>query len=64
MAQRTVRKEIRLTQDQAETLAILKQYNVCANHFIIQAIREKLKRDWPTIKAKHKRQPGDPGWLY
>lgn len=57
MAQHTVRKEIRLTPQQAETLKKLKAYNVCASAFITQAIREKLHRDWPEIKARKQFTP-------
>ena len=34
----------------AESLAILKTYNVNVSQFIRSAIKEKLQKDWKTIK--------------
>jgi len=55
MKQLTVRKEIRLTPTQADSLQKLSQYGVNANYFIRQAIKEKIKRDWPEIKEQYTR---------
>ena len=48
-------KPIRFSKQQIESLEILKAYNVDVSAFIRQAIKEKIKRDWPSIKeAKNK----------
>jgi len=48
-------KHIRFSKQQIESLEILKAYNVDVSQFIRQAIKEKIKRDWPSIKeAKNK----------
>jgi hypothetical protein len=41
---------------QASSLQILKQYNVNTSQFIRQAIKEKLQRDWKGIKEEHKKE--------
>ena len=49
------RKTLRFSKQQIESLEILKAYNVDVSAFIRQAIKEKIKRDWPSIKeAKNK----------
>lgn len=55
MAHKTVIHKVRLTEQQAQSLAILKSYNVNVSQFIRAAIKEKLKRDWKTIKEKKER---------
>jgi hypothetical protein len=50
MAQKTVIHKVRLTEQQSESLAILKSYNVNLSQFIRAAIKEKLNRDWKCIK--------------
>lgn len=55
MAKLTEIKPIRFSKQQIESLEILKAYNVDVAEFIRQAIKEKIKRDWPSIKeAKNK----------
>jgi len=55
MAKLTEIKPIRFSKQQIESLEILKAYNVDVPEFIREAIREKIKRDWPSIKeAKNK----------
>lgn len=51
----TVRQVIMISEKQAESLAILKQYDVNISQFIRQAIKEKLQREWKTIKEKKER---------
>ena len=43
---------IRFSKQQAESLQKLKEYNVDVSCFIRIAIREKIKRDWKTIKEE------------
>jgi len=44
-----------ISEAQAKSLATLKDYNVNVSQFIRMAIKEKLKRDWPKIKAEKER---------
>lgn len=44
-----------ISEIQAKSLKKLKEYDVNVSQFIRQAIKEKLKRDWPEIKEKHKK---------
>lgn len=53
--QKTKIHKVRLTEKQAESLAILKQYDVNVSQFIRQAIKEKIQREWKTIKEKKER---------
>lgn len=48
-------KSIRFSKIQIETLEKLESYNVDVPKFIRQAIKEKLKRDWPEIKENHEK---------
>lgn len=48
--QKTKIHKVRLTEKQAESLAILKSYDVNLSQFIRAAIKEKLQRDWKQIK--------------
>ena len=48
------KKNIGFTNQQKNAFKTLKKYNVNVNQFIRSAIDEKLKRDWKTIKDKHK----------
>ncbi len=41
-----------ISKKQAESLAILKSYDVNVSQFIRAAIKEKLQRDWKSIKEK------------
>jgi len=52
MKQLTVIKTIRFTGKQAESLKKLADYDVNVSHFIRQAIKEKLSKDWKQIKEK------------
>ena len=51
----TVRQVIMISEIQAQSLKKLKEYDVNLSQFIRQAIKEKLQRDWPEIKEKHKK---------
>jgi len=52
MKQYTERQTIMISKQQVESLAILKSYNVNVSQFIRVAIKEKLQRDWKSIKEK------------
>ena len=41
---------IRFSKEQIESLEKLKEYNVDVSKFIRIAIKEKIQRDWKTIK--------------
>lgn len=43
---------IRINNIQAKSLETLKNYDVNVNKFIRLAIKEKIQRDWKTIKEK------------
>jgi len=60
----TIRQTIMITEVQANSLNILKSYNVNISQFIRQAIKEKLQRDWKVIKEKQSRIKNAPDWLY
>ena len=47
--------KVRLTESQANSLKILKSYDVNLSQFIRQAIKEKLAKDWKGIKEKKER---------
>ena len=52
MKQLTKSKTIRFTENQINSLNILESYGVNVNQFIRLAIKEKLKKDWKTIKER------------
>jgi hypothetical protein len=56
MKKYTNRQVIMISDIQASSLQILKQYNVNTSQFIRQAIKEKLQRDWKGIKEEHKKE--------
>ena len=56
MKKYTNRQVIMISDVQANTLQILKQYNVNTSQFIRQAIKEKLQRDWRGIKEEHNKE--------
>ena len=45
-------KTIKLTKQQANSLNVIKSYNVDVSRFIRDAIAEKIKRDWKSIKEE------------
>ena len=50
--QLTKSKTIRFSEVQMNSLAILENYGVNVNQFIRLAVKEKLQKDWKTIKEK------------
>jgi len=44
-----------ISEKQAKSLAILKKYDINVSQFIRQAIKEKLQKDWKSIKEKKER---------
>lgn len=52
MKELTKRQVIMITETQANSLRVLKSYNVNVSQFIRQAIKEKIKRDWKAIKEE------------
>ena len=55
MSKYTVIHTIRFSEQQAESLQKLKDYDVNVSQFIRLAIAEKIKRDWKQIKEKKQR---------
>jgi post-segregation antitoxin (ccd killing protein) len=53
--QKTIIHKVRLTQKQSESLKVLKSYDVNVSQFIRMAIKEKLAKDWKSIKEKKER---------
>jgi len=49
------KKVIGFTREQHKSLTILESYNVNVNDFIRSAVKEKIKKDWPKIKAEKER---------
>ena len=52
---KTIIHKVRLTQEQFNSLQILKSYNINVSQFIRTAIKEKLAKDWKVIKEKKER---------
>jgi hypothetical protein len=52
MKQLTKSKTIRFTETQMNSLIILESYGVNINQFIRLAVKEKLQKDWKSIKEK------------
>jgi hypothetical protein len=50
MKQLTKSKTIRFNETQMKSLNILQNYGVNVNQFIRLAIKEKLQKDWKSIK--------------
>lgn len=50
MKQLVYKKVIGFTKTQKESLQILESYGVNVNHFIRLAVKEKLQKDWKSIK--------------
>ena len=45
-------KTIRFSETQMNSLSILENYGININQFIRLAVKEKLQKDWKTIKEK------------
>lgn len=56
MKQLAKSKTIRFTEKEFESLKILERYNVNVSQFIRLAIKEKIQRDWKSIKEKKQKQ--------
>jgi hypothetical protein len=52
MKQLTKSKTIRFSETQMNSLSILESYGVNVNQFIRLAVKEKLQKDWKSIKEK------------
>jgi post-segregation antitoxin (ccd killing protein) len=52
MEKLTNRQVIMISDKQSESLKVLKSYNVNVSKFIRLAIKEKLAKDWKSIKEK------------
>jgi hypothetical protein len=50
--QKLYKKLVGFTLQQQQALETLKSYDVNVNNFIRIAVREKLQRDWKSIKEK------------
>jgi post-segregation antitoxin (ccd killing protein) len=48
--EKTYIHKVRITQVQKDAFVKLKEYDVNISQFIRQAIKEKLQRDWKSIK--------------
>lgn len=46
------KKVIGFTEQQKKAFEALEKYDVNVNQFIRQSVKEKLKRDWKSIKDK------------
>lgn len=56
MKQLTKSKTIRFTETQMNSLMILDSYNINVNRFIREAVKEKLQRDWKSIKENKQKE--------
>ena len=52
MKQLVYKKVIGFTKVQQDAFKTLENYGVNVNHFIRLAVKEKLQKDWKTIKEK------------
>ena len=50
------KKQIGFTLQQKQALEILVKYNVNVNDFIRSAIKEKIKREWKSIKESKNKE--------
>ena len=53
----TKTKVIRISQTQHETLKKMKYYNVDVGHFIREAIKEKIKKEYKQLMPKQIKTP-------
>jgi hypothetical protein len=53
--QYTYKKLLAFTSQQKQAFETLEKYDVNVNNFIRIAVREKLQREWKSIKEKHER---------
>jgi hypothetical protein len=57
MAQLNKAKTIKFSETQMNSLDILESYRVNVSQFIRLAIKEKIQRDWKTIKVPKEYTP-------
>ena len=53
--QYSYKKQISFTQKQKKFLKTLENYGINVNNFIRIAVKEKLQRDWKSIKEEKER---------
>jgi len=53
----TKTKVIRISETQHETLQKMKSYNVDVGHFIREAIKEKIKKEYKELMPKQIKTP-------
>ena len=53
--QYSYKKQISFTQKQKKSLKTLENYGINVNNFIRIAVKEKLQRDWKSIKEEKER---------
>lgn len=53
----TKTKVIRISEDQLKTLQKMKSYNVDIGHFIREAIKEKIKKEYKELMPKQIKTP-------
>lgn len=53
MKQYTESKSFKFSKIQMQSIRILESYGVNVSQFVRIAIKEKIKRDWRSIKTKH-----------
>lgn len=56
MKKYTERQVVKISKKQAESLAVLKTYNINVSRFIRSAIKEKLQREWKQIKESKNKE--------
>jgi len=55
MKQLVYKKLIGFTETQRQAFETLEKYDVNVNRFIRDAVKEKIRRDWKSIKEKKER---------
>ena len=55
MQKLSYKKVIGFTKQQQEAFKSLEEYGVNVNQFVRASVKEKLKRDWKSIKEKKER---------
>jgi len=55
MERLSYKKVIGFTEKQRQSLEKLEQFDININHFIRIAVKEKIQREWKTIKEKKER---------
>ena len=50
----TKSKTFKFSKQQIKAFEQLEKYNVNVSHFVREAIKEKIQRDWKSIKERNK----------